>query len=1011
MANLQIASFNCKHFSGDFKIKFIADIFSKCDFLLLQEHWLHEANFDLFSKLDGKSLCFQGKSAMSCNEILIGRPHGGCVILWKADIVHNVIPIDTVSVRLNCVKVVIDEKFTFLLFNVYMPCDDGCANGNLMQYQDILSEMSVIIHSHDVDNVIVGGDFNTSFARDSPQTRELQVFCSSENFVPCTTLDCAKVSHTFECIQSNSRSEIDHFLVTDSLKESVNQYYSVDCINNPSDHLVLITQLNFHCKYFSKSFKHNRSRPAWYKASLQDVDNYKKLLAQELCKIYVPTDAIECDNINCTIHVQDIENFHNAIVSSCILASQVLPPTGKCVKQSQPSSCSPPPVPGWNDLCAHRKELALLWHWRWKDAGRPKSGHICEMRRQSRLQYHYAVRKAQQYKDKLQSGKLAQSLLDKNVKSFWHDVRKIKGQSKAIPGSVDNVSGDCNIANLFAGKFCDLFNSVGYDYDALSEVKQKVEMNCSKHSLQNSKFMYNDVVSAVKNLSTGKSDGNAGVYSDNIINGCEKLYEYLLLMFNAMISHGCSPYDMNTGTMIPIPKGKRLNICKSDNFRGICLQSIFCKILDNMIFQKEKDVLVTSNLQFGFKPDVSASVATAVVTETIDYYVNGDGMVYSLALDASKAFDRVEYTQLFSHLMYRNVNPYYVRLLLNMYCNQYARVSFNNTTSNYFSIGNGVKQGGVLSPILYCIYVDNLLKQLESSGYGCHVGSKFTGCIGYADDLVLLSPTLYGLKKMIGICENYAREHKIVFNGKKSKLMVFRKSHVSEIADVFVNNEKVERVHCMKYLGHMLYDDRNNSLVSSVNNDFKVQVNTFLGSFQRLTAKVKNNLFLKYCMSFYGSNLCSLYDKSMEQLYVSHRKSLRKIWSIPSRTHNKLLPHISDHVPMEVTLYKRFMKFFCKGMLNENDTVSFIFNHAIHNSSRLGKNLLFICKKYKLNIRRINSCNYDKEILDSWIKSCCTEDVRVGHQIREIVEMRDSLEPWLLDYIQCNNMIEYLAVM
>ena len=52
MAELQIASFNCKHFSGDFKIQHISSIFSKCDFLLLQEHWLHDVNFDIFSKLD-----------------------------------------------------------------------------------------------------------------------------------------------------------------------------------------------------------------------------------------------------------------------------------------------------------------------------------------------------------------------------------------------------------------------------------------------------------------------------------------------------------------------------------------------------------------------------------------------------------------------------------------------------------------------------------------------------------------------------------------------------------------------------------------------------------------------------------------------------------------------------------------------------------------------------------------------------------------------------------------------
>ena len=255
------------------------------------------------------------------------RPHGGCVILWKSSIIHNIVPIDTVSVRLNCVKVIIDEKFTFLLFNVYMPCDDGCINGNVTQYQDILSEMSVIIHRHNVDNVIIGGDFNTSFGRDSPQTRELNNFCLSENLVPCTTLDCANVNYTFECIHSGSKSEIDHVLVTDSIKESVTQYYSVECINNLSDHLVLITQFSFTCQYFDNKYSSKTTRPVWYKATLQDVESYKMLLDKELRNIYVPVDAINCNNINCTSHSEDIENFHNAIVSACVSASQVLPST------------------------------------------------------------------------------------------------------------------------------------------------------------------------------------------------------------------------------------------------------------------------------------------------------------------------------------------------------------------------------------------------------------------------------------------------------------------------------------------------------------------------------------------------------------------------------------------------------------------------------------------------------------------------------------------------------------
>ena len=66
--------------------------------------------------------------------------------------------------------------------------------------------------------------------------------------------------------------------------------------------------------------------------------------------------------------------------------------------------------------------------------------------------------------------------------------------------------------------------------------------------------------------------------------------------------------------------------------------------------------------------------------------------------------------------------------------------------SNSFTVHNGVKQGGVLSPLLFSIYLDTLLCDLTSCGYGCYVGSKFMGAMAYADDIVLLSPNLNGLK-------------------------------------------------------------------------------------------------------------------------------------------------------------------------------------------------------------------------------------------------------------------------
>ena len=69
----------------------------------------------------------------------------------------------------------------------------------------------------------------------------------------------------------------------------------------------------------------------------------------------------------------------------------------------------------------------------------------------------------------------------------------------------------------------------------------------------------------------------------------------------------------------------------------------------------------------------------------------------------------------------------------------------------YFSTTNGVKQGGVLSPILFSIYIDEMLTRLHISGFGCMIGHKYCGAVGYADDISLVAPSIYALNKMCDI--------------------------------------------------------------------------------------------------------------------------------------------------------------------------------------------------------------------------------------------------------------------
>jgi hypothetical protein len=89
-----------------------------------------------------------------------------------------------------------------------------------------------------------------------------------------------------------------------------------------------------------------------------------------------------------------------------------------------------------------------------------------------------------------------------------------------------------------------------------------------------------------------------------------------------------------------------------------------------------------------------------------------------------------------------------------------------------FSSVNGVKQGGVLSPVLFCICIDDLLLTLSRSRAGCFFGKNSVGALDYANDIVLIAPTASALRTLLSICGDYASEYCISFNSEKSKCLV-----------------------------------------------------------------------------------------------------------------------------------------------------------------------------------------------------------------------------------------------
>ena len=108
--------------------------------------------------------------------------------------------------------------------------------------------------------------------------------------------------------------------------------------------------------------------------------------------------------------------------------------------------------------------------------------------------------------------------------------------------------------------------------------------------------------------------------------------------------------------------------------------------------------------------------------------------------------------------------PIVVRVLSFVYMEQYSWVKWGDGRSSQFGITNGTRQGAILSPLFWSVYVDPLLKRLRTLGLGAHVAGLFMGAVCYADDVLLIAPTRSALQRMLYELEDFAKESNVIFS-------------------------------------------------------------------------------------------------------------------------------------------------------------------------------------------------------------------------------------------------------
>ena len=382
--------------------------------------------------------------------------------------------------------------------------------------------------------------------------------------------------------------------------------------------------------------------------------------------------------------------------------------------------------------------------------------------------------------------------------------------------------------------------------------------------------------------------GFDGLSVYHIVLAHEILLLHISMFFNLCLVHCYVPNLCSYSVLTPIIKSKHDDVTAISNYRPIALATIFSKFLELFILHMIKEFLVSVDNQFGFKSSHSTDMSLFLLKQTIAQYNHNGSPVFVAFLDASKAFDKVNHGVLFKKLVEAKVPMIFVHLLARWYSSQRSCVKWNSAYSESFSTANGVRQGSILSPFLFAIYMNELSLILNKLNIGCFIGNRCLNNIMYADDICCLAPSFKGLQKLLDICCDYANRHDITFNCTKTKTMMFKTNRLSLSFEPKFRlcGNSIDCVKKIKYLGFVLTSDLKDD------DDMNRQLRSIYGSANKLRRKffccskaVKNCLFRTFVSCLYGSTVWCMYRKSMlNRLRVGYNNAYRILFNLPRRT-------------------------------------------------------------------------------------------------------------------------------
>ena len=410
----------------------------------------------------------------------------------------------------------------------------------------------------------------------------------------------------------------------------------------------------------------------------------------------------------------------------------------------------------WDSELDVLKENAIRSCKLWKESGKPRYGLIFNHYKQDKLLYKKRLKERQACEMTSFTNDLHDALLRKSGHDFW----KIwKSKFDYNTNDILQVDGTSNSA-VIVENFAKHFEKVCRPSSPVHNDKFKA-LFMKKRSIYNELLVGADDVFSVELVSDivmkmkkGKAAGMDNLSCEHLQYSHPVIIIILCKLFNLFVTHGCVPDSFGRSYTVPIPKGNLYNRALTvDDFRGISISPVVSKVFEHAVLNRFAHYFVTSDNQFGFKKHMSCRHVIYNVRNVIEHYTENGSTVSVCSIDLSKAFDKMNHYVLLVKLMDRKLPSEILNILEQWFSITVTCVKWNGCISQFFRLLAGVRQGGVLSPVLFAIFIDSVVDKVKSTGIGCYFFSVCVSIFLYADDILLIAPSVCALQTLLDVCE------------------------------------------------------------------------------------------------------------------------------------------------------------------------------------------------------------------------------------------------------------------